>query len=343
MEMSFLNILVGFDLEIQTIPLDMLLPSKKVPDGAMSSRKFAQIKASIQEVGLIEPLSVSKPDPYKDEYLLLDGHMRVLVLKELGETEVPCLLAKDDETYTYNNRINRLSTIQEHFMLRRAIDRGVSKERLARAFNLDIRSIDKRVNLLEGVTAGAVVLLRDQQFNPEVARVLRKMRPERQVEAVELMIAANAITVTYAEAMLNATPPEQLAENRPPKLKPVVTPEQMAKLEREMDKVQGQYQMVAQTYGADLLHLTVAKGYLSRLLANQGVKRYLNQHQPEILTEFEFIVETAAIEEAAVELMTEQESRANEAGKNVDETTAEPTPMTARPRGGLVIPFVEAA
>jgi hypothetical protein len=53
--------------------------------------------------------------------------------------------------YTYNNRINRLSTIQEHYMLRRAIDRGVSKERLARAFNLDISSIDKRINLLEGV------------------------------------------------------------------------------------------------------------------------------------------------------------------------------------------------
>jgi hypothetical protein len=34
----------------------------------------------------------------------------------------------------------------------------------------------------------------------------------------------------------------------------------MAKLEREMDKVQGQYQMVAQTDGADLLYLTVAKG-----------------------------------------------------------------------------------
>jgi hypothetical protein len=96
----------------------------------MSSRKFAQIKASIQEVGLIEPLSVAKPDIYKDDYLLLDGHMRVLALRELGESEAACLIATDDETYTYNNRVNRLSTIQEHYMLRRAIDRGVSKERL---------------------------------------------------------------------------------------------------------------------------------------------------------------------------------------------------------------------
>lgn len=297
MDMAFLNVLVGFDFETRMLALDGLLPSKKVPDGTMSSRKYQQIKASIQEVGLIEPLSVAKPDIYKDEFLLLDGHLRVLALKELGETEAPCLIAKDDETYTYNNRINRLSTIQEHYMLRRAIDRGVSKERLARAFNLDISSIDRRINLLEGVAAGAVVLLRDQQFNPEVARVLRKMRPERQVEAVELMIVANAITVTYAEALLNATPPEQLADHRPPaRAKLAVTPEQMEKMEREMEKVQGQFRQVEHTYGTDLLHLTIAKGYLTRLLANPAVQRYLDQHHPEILKEFQSLVDTETID-----------------------------------------------
>jgi ParB-like chromosome segregation protein Spo0J len=306
MEMAFLNILVGFDLKTQMIALDALLPSKKVPDGAMGSRKFQQIKASIVEVGVIEPLSVSRPDVFKDEYLLLDGHMRVLALRELGETEAPCLIASDDETYTYNNRINRLSTIQEHYMLRRAIDRGVSKERLARAFNLDVSSIDKRVNLLEGVTAGAVMLLRDQQFNTGVARVLRKMRAERQVEVVELMIAANAINVTYAEALLNATPPEQLADHhRPPRIKPKATPEQMAKLEREMGKVQGQYQQAEQTYGADLLHLVVAKGYLTKLLANEAVRRYLNHHQTEILNEFQALVDTVALDPGALGMTDE--------------------------------------
>lgn len=87
-------------------------------------------------VGLIEPLSIQHPDAKKSEYLLLDGHLRVLALKELGLHEAPCLFAKDDETYTYNHRVNRLSTIQEHYMIRRAIDRGVSKERLARTFNV---------------------------------------------------------------------------------------------------------------------------------------------------------------------------------------------------------------
>jgi hypothetical protein len=58
-----------------------------------------------------------------------------------------------------------------------------------------------------------------------------------------------------------------------PAIKSTVMPEQMAKLVREMDKVQGQYQQAEQTYGADLQHLVVANSYLTKLLANEAVHR----------------------------------------------------------------------
>ncbi|MCR9267843.1 MAG: ParB/RepB/Spo0J family partition protein, partial [Alphaproteobacteria bacterium] len=116
-----LSLTLGFDLETWQIPLEELMPSKKVPDGVMTTRKFSQIVSSIREIGLIEPLSVIKPDENSSGFLLLDGNLRVLALKEPGQDTVPCLIAKDFETYTYNHRINRLSTVQEHYMLRRAI------------------------------------------------------------------------------------------------------------------------------------------------------------------------------------------------------------------------------
>ena len=56
-----------------------------------------------------------------------------IALRDLGRSVAPCLVAIDDEAYTYNNRVNRVSTIQEHFMIRRAVERGVSPERLAKA------------------------------------------------------------------------------------------------------------------------------------------------------------------------------------------------------------------
>ena len=148
-----LNTLLGFELETYQVPLEQLLPSKKVQDGIIGSRKYKQLVSSIQEIGLIEPLSVIQPDPTKPEFLLLDGHLRALALKTLGLDVAPCLLARDDESFTYNNRVNRLSTIQEHVMIRRAIERGVGVERLARAFNVNLNSINRRANLLDYVLA----------------------------------------------------------------------------------------------------------------------------------------------------------------------------------------------
>ena len=79
-----LNTLLGFEMETYQIPLDSLLPSKKLPDGLMSTRKYKQVVSSINEIGLIEPLSVIRPDKQTSEYLLLDGHLRVPLLIKLG-------------------------------------------------------------------------------------------------------------------------------------------------------------------------------------------------------------------------------------------------------------------
>ena len=301
-----LNLTLGFDLETVQIPLEELMPSKKAPDGVMTTRKFKQIVSSIREIGLIEPLSVIKPDADAPGFLLLDGNLRVLALKELGQDVAPCLIAKDFETYTYNHRINRLSTVQEHYMLRRAIDKGVSKERLARAFNVNLSTINSRINLLHGICPRGAELLNDHQFTPDVTRHLRKMKAARQVEAVELMIAANSITASHADALLKATPPEQRTDYKPakpeePKGDPL---EQIVKLEREMNNVQEKYKDAEKSYGSELLNLVVAKGYLTKLVGNAAVRSWLGRNTPEILEQFELVINTTSMEEAM-----EQEAR----------------------------------
>jgi len=291
------RVTLGFVPDPLVVPFEMLLPSRKIPVGLMMSRKFKQIRSSIEAVGLIEPLSIGPADKKSGQHVLFDGHIRLIALRELGFSEAPCLIATDDETYTYNNRINRLSTIQEHFMLRRAIDRGVTPDRLAKALSVDISHIIKKVNLLDGVCAEAAELLKDQHFSANIGGVIRKMKPARQIECVELMVSANNITVAYSEALLLATPEAMLVDGKKTAKLTGVTQEQMAKMEREMSNLQGQYKMVEQTYGQDVLNLVLAKGYLTKLLNNKSVSRYLRQRQPEVLGEFEAIVQTVSIEQ----------------------------------------------
>lgn len=291
------GVVLGFALEPMSVPLANILPSRKLPEGLLDSKKFKQIRSSIEAVGLIEPLSVTPEMKESAQHLLLDGHVRLIALKDLGHDTAPCLVATDDEGYTYNNRINRLSTIQEHYMLRRAVERGVSPERLAKALSVDERTIGKKLSLLDGICPEAAELLKDRQFTADVSQVLRKLKPTRQVECVELMVAANKITVAYAQAMLVATPGDLLVEGKSPRKLPGVTPEQLARMEREMSNLQGQYKMAEQAYGTDVLNLVLARGYLAKLLANSAISRYLKQRQPDVLAEFESILKTVSLEQ----------------------------------------------
>jgi ParB-like chromosome segregation protein Spo0J len=287
---------LGFVPEPVTLPIEWVLPSRKTPVGLATSRKFKQIRSSIEDIGLIEPLTVAMIPGDAERHMLLDGHMRLIALRELGCAEVQCLVATDDEAYTYNNRLNRLSSIQEHFMLRRAVERGVAPERLARALNVDVSQIMKKMNLLEGICPEAAELLKDRQFSAELGRVLRKLKPTRQIECAELMVSANTLSVTYAEALLAATPAEMLVDGVKAKRLGGITREQMARMEREMANLQGQYRLVEQTYGQDVLRLVLARGYLMKLLENSTVARYLRQRQPEVMEQFESIVAAASLE-----------------------------------------------
>ena len=287
---------LGFIPDPLTLPLDRILPSRKTPEGLHTSRKFKQIVASMEAVGLIEPLSVGKADKVTGQHILLDGHMRLLALRQLGYADAPCLIATDDESYTYNNRINRISSIQEHLMLRRAVERGVTPDRLAKALNVDVSQIHKKVNLLDGICPEAVEMLKDLHFAANLGSVLRKMKPTRQVECIELMLTANNMTVAYAEALLAATPPPLLVgETKPRKLRGV-TADQMAKMEREMGNLQGQLKLVEKSYGQDVLLLVLARGYLAKLIDNKAVFRFLSQRQPDVLAEFENIVQTVTLD-----------------------------------------------
>lgn len=286
---------LGFVPEPLLLALSVVLPSRKSPDGLQSSRKFKQILASIEAVGLIEPLSVGKPDR-AGQHILLDGHTRLVALKQLGFDTAPCLVATDDESYTYNNRINRLSSIQEHVMIRRAVARGVTPDKLAKALDVDISHILKKLSLLDGICPEAAELLRDQNFSPNLGAVLRKLKPTRQVECVELMVSANNITVAYAQALVAATPSNMLVGEVKPKKLPGVSADQMAKMEREMGNLQEQFKLAEQSYGQDILNLVLAKGYLAKLMANEAILRHLTKKHPDVLNEFDSIVRMVTLD-----------------------------------------------
>lgn len=280
---------IGFEADTVLLKLDDLSPLKIVTPAVRDSEKFKQILASIKEIGIIEPPVVAPRKKGQDKHHLLDGHLRIEALKEIGEKEVVCLVSTDDEAFTYNKHISRISTIQEHRMILRAIKRGVSEQKIARALNLNVANIVKKRNLLDGICPEAVDLLKDKMVAANVFKALRRMKAIRQIEAATLMNDSNTYTVSYANALLAGTPKSQLANPEAPKKIKGLSEEQIARMEAEMGSLQGEYRLIEESYGANVLNLTVARTYISTLLDNTRVVKYLTQHHPEFLTQFQKI------------------------------------------------------
>ena len=280
----------GFEANLRTIQIDAILPVKQLSATVPKSQKYGQIAASIREVGLIEPPVVARAAGQEGSFILLDGHVRLHVLKEIGETTVTCLVATDDESFTYNKRISRLATIQEHKMILRAVERGVSEARIAAALNVNIALIRQKRTLLNGICPEAAELLKARHCPINSFRSLRKMKPLRQIQAAELMIAANNYTVPYVQAILAASDAADLVAPAAKKTAAGVTREQAERMKAEMANLQKNIKLIEGTLGPDHLRLVVAGRYVERLLQNDRLARYLDKNHVEILGEFRQIV-----------------------------------------------------
>src|SRR5688500_1910320 len=180
-------IAMAFSPECVVLPIERILPLKKVDADPKTSPICRRIFASIRAIGLVEPLVVYPQPGSGDRYLLLDGHLRLEIIRQLGQREVLCLIATEDEAYTYNHKVNQNSPIQEHFMILRAIESGVSEERIAATLDVDVSNIRQKRDLLKGICPEAVGLLKDQPATAGALRELRRVRPMRQIEMAELM------------------------------------------------------------------------------------------------------------------------------------------------------------
>lgn len=166
---------VGFEKETRRIAIADIQPLKVISPAIKKSPKYAQIVASIDQIGIVE-LPIVAPDR-KDcgKYLLLDGHLRLEALKDKGETEVACLISLEDEAFTYNKRVNRIAIIQEHRMIIKAIERGVSDKPKA----------------IKGLTTDQMALMERETANLD--REFRIAEQSYGIDHLDLVIASGYI------------------------------------------------------------------------------------------------------------------------------------------------------
>lgn len=286
---------LGFDDEWIDIPMEALFPSKPLPPTIKLSVKFLQIRSSVESIGLVEPLIVIGHSTLPGCFSILDGHLRAEALKDLGIERARCLIAKDDESYTYNKHVNRLAAIQEHKMIVRAYERGVSAERLSAALGISEGVIRERFRMLDGICDEAISLLAEKPVPRGVFPILRQMQPFRQIDVAHAMINLGNFSLKLALAMLETTPPDQLAEGFKRKIERGGSTEIIQRLERELAALQADTRLLEDSYGPDNLKLVVIKTYIAKLLDNARIVRWLAQFHADYLQQLQRVAEIKSL------------------------------------------------
>ena len=287
----------AFQLNVVVLKIAKLKPSRQIETRERKEQKYRQIEASLASVGLVEPLVVFPTG--KGIFRVLDGHKRLDILSRQNVADVECLLATDDETYTYNKRANYLSAIGEHQMILRALKHN-SEEDIAKALAVDVRTIRRKRDLLNGICKEAVDLLKDRRVSPRSFYALRKMKPVRQVEVAQLMLASNRYSEPFAEALLAGTRADMLVEPNKLRFTRSLSTEQKIGMERETHVFLHDLKAVEESYGTDVLALSVLCRYVARILANGKIRHYIEGRFPDILSGLETVIASVDSDSADV-------------------------------------------
>lgn len=286
---------------LEMIPIEAILPSRPKEEQSLACRKYPPIRTSMREIGLIEPLLVWPiPDRKPQQYMLIDGHLRLAALKTMNQLEALCLLTQNPENFTGDFTVCPISPIQEHHMILHAVTRGVSEARIAHMLHVDVQKIREKRSLLDGICAEAVHALAEKDISEPALRLLRKVNAARQTYIAGKMNALGNYTINFVRALIAATPAEQRVLSKAEKLKATIDPGDLAGLERELETLHRQIAQHGSTYGDSFTKLTQIRGYLNRLLDNPRVLRYLLAHFPDHLRGFQKIIEFTALDDSAV-------------------------------------------
>jgi len=285
---------IGFEKETVTIRLADILPTKTLPDGAKQSSTYKTIAASYAVIGSIEPPLVCRQPEGK--YLLLDGHTRLAVARAAGGVELDCLVSLDNEGYSHRGHVSELSPIQANRMIRRALDAGVPDARLAAALNRSPRTIRMSRTILKDICAEALELLKDKPVAAATFALMKHVKPIRQIAMAELMNQMANYGKGYATGLVSTTKPELLADRPKVKRPARPKPEDLLQMEAEMQTVERDILRIDESYGRDVVNLTIARGYLRKLLENARVAKYLRTKHADLYTEFERILDAASLE-----------------------------------------------
>jgi ParB family transcriptional regulator, chromosome partitioning protein len=268
------------------LPIVQLVPRS---ERKIDKKYYKRIEASLRAVGLLEPLVVFDQG---DHYEILDGRLRYRILLDMGVEKVPCLVWKEREAFTGNRMVNRLTPFEEMRMLRKSLEE-LDEKTIAGALGLN--GIGHRLNetLLKRLDPKVLKASETGRLTRRCAEELTHVKPERQVEILDLMESCNDYSITFAKGLVLKTPVSKRSKingKRTPWTQADHKKNNLLKRLEEAEQQQDFFSSLYRQYTTNLLKLVI---FARALVNNQRVREYLQEHHSQQLELFEQIIHGA--------------------------------------------------
>lgn len=199
----------GFRL--QQVPVDRIRPE----DGLGRKRDrdgHRELCRSIEQFGVLTPITVRRAPDASGEYLLIKGQGRTLACRLLGIEKIPALIVDDHFAETEkvqqflveNVARLRMRPVDRALLIAHARRDGEETSQVAKRFGVSAATVRRLEAQLDGATSGEVAALRAGDLNLALHAVIaRHVSPKDRTEVIR-RVGSYGIRANEMEALLAA-------------------------------------------------------------------------------------------------------------------------------------------
>lgn len=173
---------VGF---IKEIPIDQISFNPYQPRTDINEDSLNELTSSIKELGIIQPITISKKADSDNEYILISGERRLRAARKAGLKTIPAYIKSAGKQDLMEMAL--VENIQREDLDPIAI--GLGYQRLIKEFNLKQEELSKRMG----------------KSRSSIANFLRLLKLPAQIQ---LGLKQKKITMGHARAIINIEDPE---------------------------------------------------------------------------------------------------------------------------------------
>jgi ParB/RepB/Spo0J family partition protein len=171
-----------------------------------------ELQRSIEQFGVLTPITVRPAPASPGEYLLVKGQGRTLACRLLGIPTIPAIVV--DDSYAENEKVQqflvenaarlRMRAIDRALLIARARQAGEETADVARRFGVSATTVRRLEAQLDGATSSEVAALRSGKLNLALHAVIARHVPAEERSDVVAAVAEYAVPTKELEALFVA-------------------------------------------------------------------------------------------------------------------------------------------